>query len=122
MTLTNTTGRLSVRYSGKPFTNEHVVAAVEDTTGWKGSSPLIVSAIVLTCALFEYGDTAGKVIFMLKSTLAAMINLASKLRMSLVLSQSAVGQKDAFVTRYRPNMQGHVSVGSASTSTPQDQS
>ena len=108
----------TVRSSGKPFTTERVLSVVEDTTGWKGSSPLIVSAIVPTSALFEYCDTAGKVVFMLKSTPAAMMSLASKLGMFLILHQSAVGQEDVFVTRYRPNMQRHVSVGSASTSTP----
>jgi hypothetical protein len=106
----------TVTTSGKAFTNSFEVSVCEDPNGWKGSTPLVVSAMVSTCALVEYGDTVGKVIFQLKNSTANLGAFASKFGMFLHIHGSAIGQKDVFVSRYRPNMQGHVSVGVASNS------
>jgi hypothetical protein len=106
----------TVTTSGKTFTNSFEVSICEDPKGWKGSTPLIVSAMVSTCALVEYGDTAGKVVFQLKNSTANMGTFGSKFGMFLHIHGSTIGQKDVFVSRYRPNMKGHVSIGAASTS------
>ncbi|KAF2034802.1 hypothetical protein EK21DRAFT_55723 [Setomelanomma holmii] len=106
----------TVEPSGKAFTKDYFVSVREDPMGWRGSMPMVVSAMVSTCALVEYGDAAGKVVFQLKNTPASSAKFFSRLGMFLQLHRSAVGQKDVFVSRYRPNMLGHVSVGAASTS------
>jgi hypothetical protein len=101
---------------GKAFTNDYIVSVREDPKGWRGSAPMVVSAIVSTGALVEYGDAAGRVVFQLKNTATTLAKFGPKLGVFLQLHHSAVGQKDVFVSQYRPNMQGHISIGAAFTS------
>jgi hypothetical protein len=104
--------------SGRAFTNDYRLVVHEDTQGWKGISPLIVSVMVSTCSLVEYSDPACHVAFELKSTPVTSVQLAPKFGMLLQLHRLAVGQKDVFVSRYRPNMQGHVTANTLATSKP----
>ncbi|KAI4908457.1 uncharacterized protein J4E92_010856 [Alternaria infectoria] len=108
----------SIETSGTAFTNDYGVTVREDGKGWKGKSPLIVSAMVSTCTLTEYKDDACGVVFGLKSTPAAQQQFTSIFGMMLHVHRSAVGQKDVFVTRYRPGFQGFVSVNEVATSKP----
>ncbi|KAF1937809.1 hypothetical protein EJ02DRAFT_505767 [Clathrospora elynae] len=103
----------TVELSGQAFTNDYVVSVREDPKGWRGSAPMVVSVVVSTRALVEYGDAAGRVVFQLKNTPAVLATFSSRLGMFLQLHQSAVGQKDVFVSRYRPNMLGHISIDEA---------
>ncbi|KAF2823611.1 hypothetical protein CC86DRAFT_422601 [Ophiobolus disseminans] len=84
----------TVETFGKPFTNDYVVSVREDPKGWRSLAPMVVSAVVSTCALVEYGDTAGRVVFQLKNTPTALASFAPRLGMFLQLHQSAVGEKD----------------------------
>ncbi|XPT04655.1 hypothetical protein M3J09_013731 [Ascochyta lentis] len=102
----------TITTSGRAFNNEYRVVVTTDAEGWKGKSPLIVSAMVSTCSMVEYGDTAGRVKFALKNTPMAMAKFSSKFGMFLNLHESNVGQKDVFVTQQAPNMAGHMSVSS----------
>ncbi|KAI8932270.1 hypothetical protein NX059_010471 [Plenodomus lindquistii] len=104
--------------TGKAYTNQYALTMHEDAKGWNGSSALIVSAMVSTCSLVEYGDQECNVVFALKNTPVALAQFRSKLGFSLHLHRSAVGNKDVFVTRYRPNMRGHVVTGAAATFSP----
>jgi hypothetical protein len=107
----------SIKSSGKASTNKYHLAVQEDDKGWNGQSPLIVSAMVSTCALVDYGDESCNVAFALKQTPNSM-GLKSRFGLMLQVHGSAVGQKDVFVSRYRPNMLGHVSVNTVPTSNP----
>ncbi|KAJ8107080.1 hypothetical protein OPT61_g9112 [Boeremia exigua] len=103
----------TVRTSGKAFTNQYRITVTPDTEGWKGDSPLIVTAMVSTVSLVGYGDTAARVAFALKSTTSNEAKFLPKLGVFLHLHRSAVGQDDVFITQHRPNTTGHMSVGSA---------
>jgi hypothetical protein len=105
----------SISPSGEAFTNEYHVIVQEDDKGWNSQSSLIVSAMVSTCVLVEYGDQACNVTFALKQTPSNMA-LKSKFGSMLQVHRSSLGQKDVFVSRYRPNMRGYVAVNSAATS------
>ncbi|KAH4179419.1 MYND-type zinc finger protein samB [Parastagonospora nodorum] len=96
--------------SGTPYTADYTVAIQNDDKGYKGKSPLIVSAMVSTGSLIDQGDPACRVVFGLKSTPASLAMCGAKLGMMLHLHKSSVGQNDVFVTRYRPNMTGHASM------------
>lgn len=102
--------------TGTPFTNDFKVCVEDDQAGCNGKSPLIVSAMVSSGSLVEYGDTAAHVIFGLKATMANTISFASKLGIFLHVHTSAVGRRDVFVSRFRPNMSGNVSVQCAPVS------
>lgn len=98
--------------SGTAFTNQYNVKVNPDIEGWKSKSPLIVSTMVSTCSLVEYGDTAARIVFALKGSSSNAAAFTSRLGIFLHLHQSMVGAKDVFISRYRPNMSGHISVGS----------
>jgi hypothetical protein len=106
----------SLEPSGTAFTNGYHLTVQEDDKGWKGHSPLIVSAMVSTASLVEYGDEACNVVFALKNSPANLLHFVSKFGFMLEMYRSAVGRKDVFVSRYRPNMHGHVSVNTLATS------
>ena len=108
----------AVKTSSKVFTNQYRVTVTPNTEGWKVKSPLIVSAMVSTYSFVGYGDTAARVIFALKSTPSSIAHFTSKLGMLLHLHQSMVGQKDVFITQYRPNTTGHMPVGSVAPPQP----
>lgn len=96
--------------SGTPYTADYTVGVQNDDKGYKGKSSLIVSAMVSTGSLTGHGDPACGIMFGLKSTPANLASCGTKLGMMLYLHKSSVGQKDVFVTRYRPNMTGHESM------------
>jgi hypothetical protein len=77
----------SINPSGKAFTNEYHLTVQEDDKGWNGHSPLIVSAMVSTSALVEYGDEACNVAFALKQTPNNMA-LTSKFGLMLQVHRS----------------------------------
>jgi hypothetical protein len=106
----------SLKPSGTAFTNDFCLAIQEDDKGWKGRSPLVVSAMVSTDSLVEYGDEACNVVFALKNTPANLLHFTSKFGFMLQMHQSAVGRKDVFISRHRPNMHGHGSVNTLATS------
>ncbi|KAF2181225.1 hypothetical protein K469DRAFT_792236 [Zopfia rhizophila CBS 207.26] len=109
----------TITISGKPFTDDFVVHVEQDHDGWDGRTPLVISAIVSTCFLVEYGDTSCGVSLAVKNTPANVALLASKLGIMLNLHKSAVGRDDVFISRYRPNMSGHMSVGCAPAVQPE---
>ncbi|KAF2265489.1 hypothetical protein CC78DRAFT_579231 [Lojkania enalia] len=100
----------TISTSGKSFTNEYAVHIHEDEKGWNGEAPLIVSAMVSTYSLIAFGDPACEIHFGLMSTYGT-VHLTHKLGTSLNIHRSAVGRSDVFITRYRPNMPGHMSIG-----------
>lgn len=106
----------TIETSGSAFTNDYRVTVREDDKGWKGKSPLIVSTMVSTCTLTEKEDDACGITFGLKSTPTAQLQFMSIFGMLLHVHRSAVGQKDVFVSRYRPGFQGFVSVNKVATS------
>jgi hypothetical protein len=95
--------------TGTPFSNDYAIEVQQDAKGWKGSSPLVVSALVPTCFLTEHGDPACEVHFALKSVPATAM-LISKLGMELAIHKSAVGKSDVLITKYRPNLHAHMSI------------
>ncbi|KAH6639130.1 hypothetical protein C7974DRAFT_421742 [Boeremia exigua] len=101
----------TVQTSGKPFSNQYNVAIAADSEGWKGTSPLVVSAMVSTASLVEYGDTAAHVTFALKSTPSTAGHFTSRLGLLLHLHRSRVGRKDVYITRYRPSTTSDLMVG-----------
>lgn len=102
----------TVHATGEAFSDQYRITVTPDTLGWRGRSPLIVSAMVSTKSLVAHGDPAARVVFALKSTPNSIAHFSSKLGFSLHLHASKVGGKDVFVTKYRPNVEGHLSVGS----------
>ncbi|KAF2852444.1 hypothetical protein T440DRAFT_477389 [Plenodomus tracheiphilus IPT5] len=98
----------SIKSTGKAYSDEYALTVDEDVKGWLSNSPLIVSAMVSTCSLVADGDQACNVAFALKVTKDVVAQSLSKLVSMLHLHTSAVGMKDVFVTRYRPNMKGHI--------------
>ncbi|KAI4672937.1 uncharacterized protein J4E78_001440 [Alternaria triticimaculans] len=110
----------TIETSGSAFTNDYRVMVQEDDKGWKGKSPLIVSTMVSTCTLTEEEDDACGVTFGLKSTPTAQLQFMSMFGMLLHVHRSALGQKDVFVSRYRPGFQGFVSVNKVTTSKATD--
>ncbi|KAF2678823.1 hypothetical protein K458DRAFT_480637 [Lentithecium fluviatile CBS 122367] len=96
--------------SGAPFSDSYSIEVVKDDRGWDGDTPFVVSAMVSTWSLVDRGDPSCRVIFALKSTPASMKRFAQKLGMFLTLHESAVGKKDVFVTKHRPNTSGHNSI------------
>lgn len=110
----------AVKTPGTAFTNDYRVMVQGDDQGWKGKLPLIVSAMVSTCALTEYEDDSCGAVFELKSTPIAQQQFTFMFGMLLNVHRSAVGQKDVFVSRYRPGFQAFVSVDEVATSKPTD--
>jgi hypothetical protein len=106
----------SLKPTSTAFTNEYHLAVQEDDMGWESYSPLIVSAMVSIGSLVEYGDEACNVVFALKNTPVNLMHFGSKLGSMLQMHQSAVGRKDMFVSRHRPNKYGYVSVNTLATS------
>jgi hypothetical protein len=102
----------TVHATGEAFSDQYRTTVAPNTLGWRGRSPLIASAMVLTSSVVAHGDIAARVIFSLKSTPAITARLSSKLSILLHLHASKVGGKDVFITKYRPNVKGHSSVGS----------
>jgi hypothetical protein len=100
-----------VQTTGEAFCDQYHISVTPDTEGWRGKSPLIVSAMVSTKSLVAHGDTAARVVFALKSTPNTVAHFSSKLGFFLHLHALEVGEEDVFVTKYRPNMKGHMSVG-----------
>lgn len=108
----------TVHATGEAFSDQYRITITPDTLEWRGRSPLIVSAMVPTKSLVAHGDTATRVVFALKSTPQSVAHFSSKLGFFLHLHASEVGGKDAFVTKYRPNIKGHMSVGSLAPPLP----
>lgn len=102
----------NVHATGEAFSDQYRITVTPDTLGWRGRSPLVVSAMVSTSSVVANGDTAARVVFALKSTPAITAVLSSKLGIFLHLHASKVGGKDVFITKYRPNVKGHLLVGS----------
>jgi hypothetical protein len=94
----------TVKPSGTPFTSDYSISVDDDSKGWQGKAPLVVSAMVSTGSLIAGGDPACGVVFGLKPTPANMVHCGQKLGMMLYLHQSSVGCKYVYVTRHRPNM------------------
>ncbi|KAH9860998.1 hypothetical protein IAQ61_010734 [Plenodomus lingam] len=107
--------------SGKAYTNEYALTIHDDPKGWKGKSPLIVSAMVSTRCLVDGGDRKCHVVYALKSTPASTTRFLTILGARLQIHRSAVGKKDVFITRYRPNMSGHVVTAMTATSSREEE-
>ena len=108
----------SVSATGTPYSDEYALTMQEDGESWQGSSPLIVSAMVSTGSLVDEGDPKCRVAFALKSTPTSSAKFLDKLGFRMFVHESAVGQRDVFVTRYRPNMKGHTPSSTAARSPP----
>jgi hypothetical protein len=100
----------SIKSSGTPFTADYSITVNDDPKGWQGNAPLIVSAMVSTGSLIDDGDPACCVKFGWKSTPANLATCGKKLGMMMCLHESAVGRKDVYITKYRPNMVAHASM------------
>ncbi|KAF2469196.1 uncharacterized protein BDR25DRAFT_230166 [Lindgomyces ingoldianus] len=96
--------------SGIPFTERYSLEVQDDSRGWGGDSPLIVSAMVSSCVLIEHGRPSNGIQVGIKSS-TSTVQLIEKFGMLLILYESGLVQKDVFVTKYRPNMRGHISLG-----------
>lgn len=102
----------AVHATGEAFSDQNRITVTPDTLGWRVRLPLIVSAMVSTSSVVAHGDTAARVVFALKSTPTTTVRFSSKLGFFLHLHASKVGGKDVFITKYRLNVEGHLSVGS----------
>lgn len=106
----------SISVTGKPYTDEYALSIHEDGKNWQARSPLIVSAMVSTRALVEFGKQKCNVAFALTSTPSSSANFVAKLGIGMLIHRSALGKRDVFVTRYPPNMKGHINASSAANS------
>ena len=101
----------TITASGTKFTDDYTLNIQEDSQGWSGQAPLIVSTVVSTLGLVFEGDPACEVKLCLKSTPSTAAKFSPSLGPLLELYGSAVGRKDVHITRHRPHMTGDVSVG-----------
>ena len=102
----------TVDTTGEAFSDQYRITVAPDAKGWKGDSPLIVSAMVATSFLTRHKDTAADVVFALRNTVTNVARFRSELGRLPDLHASKVGGEDVFVTKYRPNTGGHMSIGS----------
>ncbi|EAS32822.3 uncharacterized protein CIMG_03846 [Coccidioides immitis RS] len=109
-----------LRTSGANHTESLTLKIEDDPQGWDGTAPLIVSVMIPSWLVFQYSDLSTKVIFALKSTPAALFKFCGKLGMLLEIARSTIAGKDIFITKYRPNMSGHMSLSANMGSTERE--
>ena len=108
----------TVDTTGEAFSDQYRINVTPGTKGWRGKLSLIVSAMVSTKSLVRHGDTAASVIFALRDTPFNKAEFSSGLDDFPRIHASNIGREDIFVTKYRPNMKGHMSVGSLTPPPP----
>ena len=92
---------------GTRYSEDFSLHIAEDDDGLDGESPFIVSAVVPLVALFSPCEDDPEVRVALR---AEWTRLASRLGPGLALHESKLMNDDVFLTKYRPNMAGHMSV------------
>lgn len=108
----------SLTTSGPPNSNRYQVHVEEDPAGQVGNSPLIVSAVVSAASFYAFGKPRCRILFRLMPTAVNAINFRSILDFELKIHDSFVGRKDVFITRFRPNLGGHMAAYQSPTQTP----
>lgn len=73
--------------------------------------------MVSSSSLIKLHGTSCKVVLGLKSTPLNLMDWGKILGTSLTIYESAVDKQEVFITKYRPNMTGHMSVLCAQPST-----
>ncbi|KAK2867969.1 hypothetical protein FQN49_003287 [Arthroderma sp. PD_2] len=99
-----------IKALGMRFTENYALEVEVDEKGWDGLSPLIVSVIIPTSIVLLLPDLSTQVSFALKTT-PTTFKLLGELGMNLKIHESTLAGDDVFITRYRPKMKSHISIG-----------
>ncbi|KAF1967994.1 hypothetical protein BU23DRAFT_602460 [Bimuria novae-zelandiae CBS 107.79] len=103
----------TVTASGTPFTHDYTVSVQKDESAGPGTSPLIVSFMASTSSLALNGGKNCKVSFALKNNAANSINFVEEFGVFLELYNTTIGSRSVFVTKFSPNLDGHLALAGA---------
>lgn len=105
--------------SGTPFTNDYTISVQKGEIEGPKTRPLIVSFLATTASLFLNGGAKCQVIFGLKSTFDSAHRFIKELGVELQLYKSTVGSGDVFVTKFKPNLSGPLTLANNQSNTVQ---
>lgn len=105
--------------SGTSFTNDYNISVQQGEIEGPDTRPLIVSFLATTASLFLNGGARCRVAFGLKSTPASSRRFVKELGFALQLYESTVGSSDVFVTKFRTNLSGPLTLANHQSNTVQ---